>query len=362
MLHKHVEWIVMGRTPYYEHDPFVYPPMGTPGDVDPLAAEFDLQRLDDEDGAYDSEAGTAHADEEDEKAPINSSFQMYLEEAYRTPLLPAAEQIDLAIRAKSGDIEAKHRLIEATQRLVMSCAARLRRADARMGDLVQEGNLGLIHAIETFDPRRGNVFVTHATRLIEQAINAAIRSDRPIPIPYNAARTHRLINNLRMRYYQEHEAWPTMAQLQVESKNELGRGVPGTLKYVEAAIDIGSLDVPMAADEDITLLDTIPAKALPEEIEVDQLRQRIEKYFGNLTVRRAAVLAVRYGLTEEGEEHSVAETGKILGTSRQNIRWLEKEALSQLHVPELHELFLRLERGELIVVSDPPQNSDIHAD
>lgn len=287
-----------------------------------------------------NQKGSPWEDEEEEETPeendkylddiADDSVRLYLREIGKIPLLTAEEEIKLARRVKRGDKRAKDAMAEANMRLVVSIAKRYVGRGLDLLDLIQEGNTGLLRAVEKFDPNKGFKFSTYATWWIRQAITRAIADQaRTIRIPVHMVETiNKLLRNQR-RLTQELGREPTNEELAKEMEMEVEK-VDHIMKIKQ---DISSLDAPVRDDEeDSKLGDFIEDEEsdTPEESATAQLlKEHVNDMLEILTPREQKILKMRFGL-EDGRTHTLEEVGQEFGVTRERIRQIEAKALTKL--------------------------------
>ena len=259
---------------------------------------------------------------------IEDPVRMYLKEIGKVPLLSAEEEIELAKRMELGDQEAKKRLAEANLRLVVSIAKRYVGRGMLFLDLIQEGNLGLIKAVEKFDYRKGYKFSTYATWWIRQAITRAIADQaRTIRIPVHMVETIRVSRQLLQELGRE----PTPEEIAAEMNMPVER-VREILKISQEPV---SLETPIGEEEDSHLGDFIQDDNVPVPADAAAftlLKEQLEEVLGTLTEREQKVLTLRFGL-EDGRARTLEEVGKEFNVTRERIRQIEAKALRKLRHP-----------------------------
>ena len=263
---------------------------------------------------------------------IEDPVRMYLKEIGKVPLLSAEEEIELAKRMELGDQEAKKRLAEANLRLVVSIAKRYVGRGMLFLDLIQEGNLGLIKAVEKFDYRKGYKFSTYATWWIRQAITRAIADQaRTIRIPVHMVETINKLIRVSRQLLQELGREPTPEEIAAEMNMPVER-VREILKISQEPV---SLETPIGEEEDSHLGDFIqddngpvPADAAAFTL----LKEQLEEVLGTLTEREQKVLTLRFGL-EDGRARTLEEVGREFNVTRERIRQIEAKALRKLRHP-----------------------------
>ena len=263
---------------------------------------------------------------------IEDPVRMYLKEIGKVPLLTAEEEIELAQRMEEGDQEAKKRLAEANLRLVVSIAKRYVGRGMLFLDLIQEGNLGLIKAVEKFDYRKGYKFSTYATWWIRQAITRAIADQaRTIRIPVHMVETINKLIRVSRQLLQELGREPTPEEIAEEMDMPVER-VREILKISQEPV---SLETPIGEEEDSHLGDFIQDDNVPvpaEEAAFTLLKEQLVEVLGTLTEREQKVLRLRFGL-DDGRARTLEEVGKQFSVTRERIRQIEAKALRKLRHP-----------------------------
>lgn len=263
---------------------------------------------------------------------IEDPVRMYLKEIGKVPLLSAEEEIELAKRMELGDQEAKKCLAEANLRLVVSIAKRYVGRGMLFLDLIQEGNLGLIKAVEKFDYRKGYKFSTYATWWIRQAITRAIADQaRTIRIPVHMVETINKLIRVSRQLLQELGREPTPEEIAVEMNMPVDR-VREILKISQEPV---SLETPIGEEEDSHLGDFIQDDNVPVPAEAAAftlLKEQLQEVLGTLTEREQKVLTLRFGL-EDGRARTLEEVGKEFNVTRERIRQIEAKALRKLRHP-----------------------------
>ncbi len=263
---------------------------------------------------------------------ISDPVRMYLKEIGRVPLLSAAEEIDLAKHIELGDEEAKRRLAEANLRLVVSIAKRYVGRGMLFLDLIQEGNLGLIKAVEKFDYRKGYKFSTYATWWIRQAITRAIADQaRTIRIPVHMVETINKLIRISRQLLQELGREPSAEEIAAEMDMS-----PDKVREIQKiAQEPVSLETPIGEEDDSHLGDFIPdddALAPADAAAYELLKEQLEDVLDTLTEREENVLRLRFGL-DDGRTRTLEEVGKVFGVTRERIRQIEAKALRKLRHP-----------------------------
>ena len=263
---------------------------------------------------------------------IDDPVRMYLKEIGKVPLLSAEEEIELAQRMEEGDEEAKKRLAEANLRLVGSIAKRYVGRGMLFLDLIQEGNLGLIKAVEKFDYKKGYKFSTYATWWIRQAITRAIADQaRTIRIPVHMVETINKLIRVSRQLLQELGREPSPEEIAKEMSMPVER-VREILKISQEPV---SLETPIGEEEDSHLGDFIKDDNVPVPADAAAftlLKEQLEEVLGTLTEREQKVLTLRFGL-EDGRARTLEEVGKEFNVTRERIRQIEAKALRKLRHP-----------------------------
>ena len=304
---------------------------------------IDVLRMTEEEDEPDEEALLAVEDAEDvdvenidlsvpDGISIEDPVRMYLKEIGKVPLLTADEEIELAQRMEEGDEEAKKRLAEANLRLVVSIAKRYVGRGMLFLDLIQEGNLGLIKAVEKFDYRKGYKFSTYATWWIRQAITRAIADQaRTIRIPVHMVETINKLTRVSRQLLQELNREPTPEEIAKEMNMPVER-VREILKISQEPV---SLETPIGEEEDSHLGDFIKDENVPvpdKAAAYTLLREDLDEVLKTLTEREQKVLCLRFGL-EDGRARTLEEVGKEFNVTRERIRQIEAKALRKLRHP-----------------------------
>lgn len=263
---------------------------------------------------------------------LDDPVRMYLKEIGRVPLLSAEEEIELAKRAKEGEELAKRRLAEANLRLVVSIAKRYVGRGMLFLDLIQEGNLGLIKAVEKFDHRKGFKFSTYATWWIRQAITRAIADQaRTIRIPVHMVETINKLIRVSRQLLQTLGREPSAEEI----AEEMGLPVERVREIMKIAQEPVSLETPIGEEEDSHLGDFIEDQDAPAPAEAASfhlLKEQLEDVLDTLTQREERVLRLRFGL-EDGRARTLEEVGQVFGVTRERIRQIEAKALRKLRHP-----------------------------
>ena len=301
---------------------------GNSGEDMSLDDDVDIDGLDDEE--------EVELDKIDLSVPegvsIEDPVRMYLKEIGKVPLLTAEEEIELAKKMEQGDEDAKKRLAEANLRLVVSIAKRYVGRGMLFLDLIQEGNLGLIKAVEKFDYRKGYKFSTYATWWIRQAITRAIADQaRTIRIPVHMVETINKLIRVSRQLLQELGREPTPEEIAEEMDMSVER-VREILKISQEPV---SLETPIGEEEDSHLGDFIQDDNVPVPADAAAftlLKEQLVEVLGTLTEREQKVLRLRFGL-DDGRARTLEEVGKEFNVTRERIRQIEAKALRKLRHP-----------------------------
>ncbi len=263
---------------------------------------------------------------------IDDPVKIYLKEIGRVPLLSPEEEIELAQRMSQGDPYAKKRLSEANLRLVVSIAKRYVGRGMQFLDLIQEGNLGLIKAVEKFDYTKGYKFSTYATWWIRQAITRAIADQaRTIRIPVHMVETITKVKKVSSTLLHKNGREATAEEIAEELKLPLDR----VREIIRISQDPVSLETPIGEEEDSHLGDFIPDEEAPapaEAASLTLLKEQLDEVLNTLTEREGKVLRLRFGL-EDGRQRTLEEVGKEFNVTRERIRQIEAKALRKLRHP-----------------------------
>jgi len=292
--------------------------------------------------AEDEEPQTNDEKDDDQEGEVDLSLpegislddpvRMYLKEIGRVPLLTAESELDLAQRAQNGDENAKRRLAEANLRLVVSIAKRYVGRGMLFLDLIQEGNLGLIKAVEKFDYHKGFKFSTYATWWIRQAITRAIADQaRTIRIPVHMVETINKLIRISRQLLQTLGREPSAEEI----AEEMGLSVERVREIIKIAQEPVSLETPIGEEEDSHLGDFIEdqdALAPADAASFRLLKEQLEEVLDTLTAREEKVLRLRFGL-EDGRARTLEEVGQVFGVTRERIRQIEAKALRKLRHP-----------------------------
>ena len=264
--------------------------------------------------------------------PTDDPVRMYFKEIGKVPLLSAEEERDLAIRIEQGDEEAKKKLCESNLRLVVSIARRYLNRGLSFLDLIQEGNLGLIKAVEKFDYTKGYKFSTYATWWIRQAITRSIADQaRTIRIPVHMVETINKLIRISRQLLQEYGREPTSEEI----AREMGITVEKVREIKKISQDPVSLETPIGEEEDSHLGDFIPDEDIPSPVDAaaySMLQKQLREVLDTLSEREKKVLILRFGL-DDGRPRTLEEVGKEFNVTRERIRQIEAKALRKLRHP-----------------------------
>ncbi|UZT81348.1 RNA polymerase sigma factor RpoD [Caproicibacterium sp. BJN0003] len=297
-----------------------------------IIEDFGTENLDDINLNLSPEDSGADAGVGSESISVDDPVKVYLKEIGRVPLLSPEEEIDLAIRISDGDETAKKRLAEANLRLVVSIAKRYLGRGMQFLDLIQEGNLGLIKAVEKFDYTKGFKFSTYATWWIRQAITRAIADQaRTIRIPVHMVETINKVKKVSSQLLHANGREPTAEEISAE----LNMPVEKVREIMRVAQEPVSLETPIGEEEDSHLGDFIPDDDAPAPADAAShimLKEQLSNVLDTLTPREEKVLRLRFGL-EDGRSRTLEEVGKEFNVTRERIRQIEAKALRKLRHP-----------------------------
>ena len=263
---------------------------------------------------------------------LDDPVRMYLKEIGQVKLLTADEEIELAKRVSEGDKAAKDRLTEANLRLVVSIAKKYSGRGLHILDLIQEGNTGLIRAVDKFDYTKGNKFSTYATWWIRQAITRAIADQaRTIRVPVHMVEVINKATRCNRKLVQELGREPTLEEIAAE----LNLPIEKIIEANRTAADTLSLDMPVGDEEDTTIGSFVEDDNTPGPADATSnalLAEALAEILGTLTEREADVLKMRFGMYD-GRTHTLEEVGQIFGVTRERIRQIENKAIRKLRHP-----------------------------
>ena len=263
---------------------------------------------------------------------LDDPVRMYLKEIGQIKLLSAEEEVDLAKRVSEGDQEAKNKLTEANLRLVVSIAKKYSGRGLHILDLIQEGNTGLIRAVDKFDWTKGNKFSTYATWWIRQAITRAIADQaRTIRVPVHMVEVINKATRCNRKLVQELGREPTVEEI----AKELNLPVEKIIEANRTAADTLSLDTPVGDEEDTSIGSFVEDERTPGPADATSnamLAEALKEILDTLTDREADVLRMRFGMYD-GRTHTLEEVGQIFGVTRERIRQIENKAIRKLRHP-----------------------------
>ena len=302
-----------------------------------VSSELDLDL---DDAAIDGDIDLADVEEEDLVDPVDLAAEynlddpvrMYLKEIGQIKLLSAEEEVDLAKRVSEGDQAAKNKLTEANLRLVVSIAKKYSGRGLHILDLIQEGNTGLIRAVDKFDWTKGNKFSTYATWWIRQAITRAIADQaRTIRVPVHMVEVINKATRCNRKLVQELGREPTVEEIAAE----LGLPVEKIIEANRTAADTLSLDTPVGDEEDTSIGSFVEDERTPGPADATSnamLAEALKEILDTLTEREADVLRMRFGMYD-GRTHTLEEVGQNFGVTRERIRQIENKAIRKLRHP-----------------------------
>ncbi len=263
---------------------------------------------------------------------LDDPVRMYLKEIGQVRLLSAEEEIELAKKVSEGDKAAKDKLTEANLRLVVSIAKKYSGRGLHILDLIQEGNTGLIRAVDKFDYTKGNKFSTYATWWIRQAITRAIADQaRTIRVPVHMVEVINKATRCNRKLVQELGREPTLEEIAAE----LNLPIEKIIEANRTAADTLSLDMPVGDEEDTTIGSFVEDDNTPSPADATSntlLAEALTEILGTLTEREADVLRMRFGMYD-GRTHTLEEVGQIFGVTRERIRQIENKAIRKLRHP-----------------------------
>ncbi len=305
-----------------------------------VTAELELDLGDDDLGLDDGDIDLNGLDEEDLIDPVDLAAEyslddpvrMYLKEIGQVKLLSAEEEVELAKRVTEGDQAAKNKLTEANLRLVVSIAKKYSGRGLHILDLIQEGNTGLIRAVDKFDWTKGNKFSTYATWWIRQAITRAIADQaRTIRVPVHMVEVINKATRCNRKLVQELGREPTVEEIAAE----LNLPVEKIIEANRTAADTLSLDTPVGDEEDTSIGSFVEDERTPGPADATSnalLAEALKEILDTLTEREADVLRMRFGMYD-GRTHTLEEVGQIFGVTRERIRQIENKAIRKLRHP-----------------------------
>ena len=305
-----------------------------------VTADLELDLGSDGDLVDDGDIDLTGLDEEDLVDPVDLAAEyslddpvrMYLKEIGQVKLLSAEEEVELAKRVAEGDQEAKNKLTEANLRLVVSIAKKYSGRGLHILDLIQEGNTGLIRAVDKFDWTKGNKFSTYATWWIRQAITRAIADQaRTIRVPVHMVEVINKATRCNRKLVQELGREPTVEEIAAE----LGLPVEKIIEANRTAADTLSLDTPVGDEEDTSIGSFVEDERTPGPADATSnalLAEALKEILDTLTEREADVLRMRFGMYD-GRTHTLEEVGQIFGVTRERIRQIENKAIRKLRHP-----------------------------
>ena len=308
-----------------------------------LSADLDLDLDDDTDlldVGLDDDVDLGSLEDEELVDPVDLAAEynlddpvrMYLKEIGQVRLLSAEEEVELAKRVAEGDQDAKNKLTEANLRLVVSIAKKYSGRGLHILDLIQEGNTGLIRAVDKFDWTKGNKFSTYATWWIRQAITRAIADQaRTIRVPVHMVEVINKATRCNRKLVQELGREPTVEEI----AKELGLPVEKIIEANRTAADTLSLDTPVGDEEDTSIGSFVEDERTPGPADATSnalLAEALKEILDTLTEREADVLKMRFGMYD-GRTHTLEEVGQIFGVTRERIRQIENKAIRKLRHP-----------------------------
>ena len=290
----------------------------------PLDGDIDLAGVEDEDLVDPVDLAAEYN--------LDDPVRMYLKEIGQVRLLSAEEEVELAKRVSEGDQAAKNKLTEANLRLVVSIAKKYSGRGLHILDLIQEGNTGLIRAVDKFDWTKGNKFSTYATWWIRQAITRAIADQaRTIRVPVHMVEVINKATRCNRKLVQELGREPTVEEIAAE----LGLPVEKIIEANRTAADTLSLDTPVGDEEDTSIGSFVEDERTPGPADATSnalLAEALKEILDTLTEREADVLRMRFGMYD-GRTHTLEEVGQIFGVTRERIRQIENKAIRKLRHP-----------------------------
>ena len=261
-------------------------------------------------------------------AAENGALSMYLKDIEKIPLIGRDEEYDLAMRAKNGDDAARERLVNGNLRFVVSIAKQFQGRGLPLIDLISEGNIGLLTAIDKFEPEKGYHFISYAVWWIRQAILKAIgEKSRMIRLPMN--KSANLIQILQAKSNLEKNGYDDASIEAIAA--ECGMDAQDVLEIMQIARDVSSLDAPVNSEEDTSFGDFLESdEPRPEEVVMDEaLKNSVRKILGTLSEKERGIITLRFGL-DNNKALSLKEVGEIYNLTKERIRQIEKKVLSNL--------------------------------
>jgi len=270
-----------------------------------------------------------------ESMDVDEPIKMYLREIGQIPLLSYEEEIDYAQRVLNGDEEAKQKLIESNLRLVVSIAKKHTNRGLKMLDLIQEGNMGLMKAVEKFEYEKGFKFSTYATWWIRQAITRAIADQgRTIRIPVHMIETINRINKINRKYLQEEGKEPDISVI----AKEVGLSADKIKQVIKITKEPISLEAPIGNEDDGKFGDFVEDRSSlspMDHILKNDLKEQIDEVLDQLNEREKAVIRMRFGLLDDESDRTLEEIGKELNVTRERVRQIESSAIKKLKHPKV---------------------------
>ncbi|MBI3459339.1 sigma-70 family RNA polymerase sigma factor [Candidatus Acetothermia bacterium] len=325
---------------------FTHPALKRNGD-EAAETEFFFEDLEQEEAEFETADAEIALEESDGKDSLESDddrpidlIKVYLRDISRYSLLTPEREKELALRSRAGDCEAKRKLTEANTRLVISIAKPFKNRGLEFGDLIQEGNLGLMNAIKKFDPDKGFRFSTYATWWIRQAIQRAVYDkSQTIRIPVHAQAERLDLQRLKEEYQQAFGRKPTLKEISEDLEIPLER-----IQMLEKTGGISSLEKPVSEEGEGAQIEDIlanpkalsPSKEAMSAVMSDQLDEVLEQ----LSEREREIIRLRFGL-EGGRKHRLEEVAKKFNVTRERIRQIEQKALEKLRHPSRQEKLKR---------------------
>ena len=298
--------------------------LGDDADLVDADGDIDLSALDEEELVDPVDLAAEYS--------LDDPVRMYLKEIGQVKLLSAEEEVELAKRVAEGDQDAKNKLTEANLRLVVSIAKKYSGRGLHILDLIQEGNTGLIRAVDKFDWTKGNKFSTYATWWIRQAITRAIADQaRTIRVPVHMVEVINKATRCNRKLVQELGREPTVEEI----AKELGLPVEKIIEANRTAADTLSLDTPVGDEEDTSIGSFVEDERTPGPADATSnalLAEALKEILDTLTEREADVLKMRFGMYD-GRTHTLEEVGQIFGVTRERIRQIENKAIRKLRHP-----------------------------